>query len=428
MPPSTHLERPSATSTALAERYRNVRLRTEALCEPLAVEDFVVQSMPEASPVKWHLAHTTWFFETVVLAQSPDYSPRRSEYGYLFNSYYETFGARACRSLRGTFSRPTVEEIFKYREYVDGCMWRLLESSDGLSPETVAAVTLGLEHEQQHQELILTDVKHAFAMNPLKPIYRPADDRATDEIPQLEWHDYPGGLRAIGHGGDCFAYDNELPRHDEFVRPFRLASRAVTNREYLAFIEEGGYSRPDAWLSDGWAVAQAGRWAAPLYWENIGGKWWTMTLAGMREIENNEPVCHVSYYEADAFARWWGHRLPTEAEWETAAHSCAVEGNFAESGRFHPEASGEPLLREDAPTQMFGDVWEWTQSAYLPYPGHRRAAGAVGEYNAKFMSGQMVLRGGSCATPQKHIRASYRNYFAPATRWQFSGIRMAEDR
>lgn len=428
MPPVRSLERSETTQKSLAARYRWVRQRTEALCETLAVEDFVVQSMPEASPVKWHIAHTTWFFETLVLMKHLiDYNQFHPEYSFLFNSYYENLGPRLCKSRRGMLSRPTVEEIFKYRQYVDAHLLDRLESSEDISHPMSTAVTLGLNHEEQHQELLITDLKHAFASNPLKPVYRPMGDDDSDEIPPMRWHEYAEGIYTIGHHGIGFGYDNETPAHKEFLGSYRLASRLVTNREYLAFIEEGGYTRADLWLSDGWAEVLSQHWTAPLYWENIGGKWWTMTLGGMREVKKNEPVCHVSFYEADAFARWWGHRLPTEAEWEVAASTCIVEGTFAESERFHPLAIREQLYSDETPLQMFGDVWQWTQSAYLPYPGYRREVGAIGEYNGKFMSGQMVLRGGSCATPRSHIRSSYRNYFGPETRWQFSGIRLAED-
>jgi ergothioneine biosynthesis protein EgtB len=412
----------------LAAHCRSVRRRTEALCKPLVIEDFVVQSMPDASPVKWHLAHTTWFIETTVLSEYlADYRPFNSEYGYLFNSYYETWGARACRSKRGSYSRPTVEEVYKYREYVDAYLMHFIESGDALSLAAEAAVELALHHEEQHQELLVTDVKSLFAANPLRPQYRGMEYDPADDIPPMRWHEYAEGIYTMGHDGEGFAYDNESPEHKTYLNSFRLASRLVTNREYLSFIEEGGYQRADGWLSDGWTAVQNGGWTAPLYWENIGGKWWTMTLAGMREVEKNEPVCHVSYFEAEAFARWWGHRLPTEAEWESAARLCEIEGNFADSGRFHPAPVRDLSYRQENPTQLFGDVWEWTQSAYLPYPGYRRDQGAAGEYNGKFMNGQMTLRGGSCATPKNHIRATYRNYLNPAARWQFSGIRLAED-
>ncbi len=416
---------PCPASTLLAG-YRAVRRQTEALAAPLEPEDFVLQSMPDASPVKWHLAHTTWFFETFILANAlPDYRPRYPQYNYLFNSYYNAVGERIARDRRGLLSRPTIGEVERYRHEIDARMADWLGSADEETIATLGAtVVLGLHHEQQHQELILTDLKHAFAANPLRPAYQERDpDPAGDPSP-LRWTVYPAGLREVGHEGPGFAFDNETPRHPEYVGAFELASRPASNAEFLGFIEDGGYDRPEFWLSDGWAARKARGWSAPLYWERLDGRWMTTTLAGFRELAPDEPVTHVSYYEADAFARWSDARLATEAEWEIAAVDRPIEGNFLESGRYHP---GTYPATEDGPCQMFGDVWEWTRSPYSPYPGYRPAAGALGEYNGKFMCNQFVLRGGSCATPRSHVRATYRNFFPPDARWQFSGMRLARD-
>jgi ergothioneine biosynthesis protein EgtB len=398
---------------------------TEQLCAPLAPEDYVVQSMPDASPAKWHLAHTSWFFETFVLVPGlADYRVYDPRFGYLFNSYYNAVGERIARDRRGMLTRPTVEEVYAYRAHVDQAMARLLDRPfAGDDAQRASVIELGLHHEQQHQELLLTDLKHAFWSNPLRPAYMATSATARRSAPALRWIDYPADLYTIGHAGDGFAYDNESPRHQVYLEPFRLASRLTTNDEYLAFIDDDGYARPELWLSDGWAAVQASRWTAPLYWERHDGDWRHLTLGGMRSVEPAEPVCHVSYYEADAFARWSGARLPTEAEWEAAVRDAAVEGNFVESGRFAPA----PADNDDAPAQLFGDVWEWTASAYLSYPGYRPDAGALGEYNGKFMCNQFVLRGGSCATSATHVRATYRNFFPPDARWQFSGIRLAKD-
>jgi ergothioneine biosynthesis protein EgtB len=418
-----------ATSGAgLAARFRQVRAFSEELSRPLAVEDYVIQSMPEASPTKWHLAHTSWFFETFVLAAAdPGYRSPDPRYGYLFNSYYEAAGERHCRPRRGLLSRPTVEQVREYRRYVDRHVLALLDRRGEHEPPAWAAVVeLGLHHEQQHQELLLTDIKHAFHANPLRPAYL-SSPLTPDPLPGGErgWLSYPAALREIGHDGPGFAFDNESPRHHVFVGAFRLASRPVTNREWLAFMADGGYTRAPRWLSDGWKAVAAQGWQAPLYWEMQDGAWQMMTLSGMRPVDPEEPVCHVSYYEADAYAQWAGARLPTEAEWEVAAEECPVEGNFVESGAFHPRPGPGDAAR--GLRQMFGDVWEWTRSAYLPYPGYRPLEGALGEYNGKFMSGQMVLRGGSCATSRAHVRRTYRNFFPPDARWQFSGVRLARD-
>jgi len=410
----------------IVERYRHVRGVTEALCAPLATEDYVVQSMPDVSPTKWHLAHTTWFFETFVLLPSaPTYRSFHPQFGYLFNSYYNAVGSRHCRARRGLLTRPTVDEVFDYRRHVDRALIKLLEAGALGGDELLATITLGVHHEQQHQELILTDIKHVFSCNPLRPSYTESVGQADSPGAPLAWVAFPERLGWLGHDGAGFAYDNETPRHRVFGEAFALASRPVTNGEFLRFIDAGGYSRADLWLSDGWNAVQGQQWCAPLYWERREGRWWAMTLSGMRELDMHEPVCHVSFYEADAYARWAGTRLPTEAEWETAATTVDVAGHFADSGRLHPApAVASPTSKL---TQVFGDVWEWTKSAYAAYPGYHQPAGAFGEYNGKFMCNQLVLRGGSCVTPPDHIRATYRNFFPPDARWQFSGIRLARD-
>jgi ergothioneine biosynthesis protein EgtB len=415
--------------SALAGLYRTTREATEALCEPLATEDYVVQSMADASPTKWHLAHTTWFFETFVLSRySAGYRPYHPEFATLFNSYYQTVGPQWPRPRRGVLSRPTVDEVYRYRAYVDQQMEELFRHPKAKTfTDATATILLGVHHEQQHQELILTDLKHAFGSNSLHPVYR---ERAPDTQiapPRATWIAFPEGVAWIGHDGSGFAFDNELPRHRVFLHRFRIASHLVTNEEYANFVAEGGYERPELWLSDGWAARQAHGWTAPLYWEEQGKQQWSiMTLAGLRPLQPAEPVCHVSYYEADAFARWAGARLPTEQEWETAAAAQAVVGHFLEGGCFHPAAATAaddrgPLYR------LYGDVWQWTASPYVAYPGYQPPPGALGEYNGKFMSNQYVLRGASCATPRSHARLTYRNFFPPHARWQFSGIRLAAD-
>jgi len=421
----------SATTTkpsrSLRELFHDVRGTTENLCRGLEIEDYVVQSCPEASPVKWHLAHTSWFFETFLLKRfAGAKSPFHAGYDFLFNSYYNAIGPRVPQAGRGRLSRPTVREIYRYRKHVDDGISRLIEGMHAASqaPEIESLIELGLHHEEQHQELILTDLKNAFAMNPMRPVY--ADQTIPSRSPAgaLEWIEQAGGLVAAGHPGGEFSFDNELPRHQVFLEPFRFASRLVTNAEYLSFMEDGGYRRPELWLSAGWETCQAQGWNAPLYWEQVKGRWRIMTLAGLRDVWPDDPVCHVSYFEADAYAAWAAARLPSEFEWEAVAQTVPMEGNFLESGNLHPL----PAVRNArAPAQMFGDTWEWTRSAYSPYPGYRPASGALGEYNGKFMVGQMVLRGGSCVTPARHMRSSYRNFFAPQTRWQFSGIRLARD-
>jgi ergothioneine biosynthesis protein EgtB len=408
----------------LRSRFLATRRRSERLAEPLSPEDCAAQSMPDASPVKWHLAHTSWFFETFVLERAwPGYRPFHTAFRVLFNSYYQSVGAQHPRPQRGLLTRPSLEEIARYRAHVDEHVVKLLDGAP-VEPALAAVVELGLQHEQQHQELILTDVKHLLAANPLEPAYRGDLAAAPAEAATpLAWHAYAEGTRWIGHAGDGFAFDNEGPRHRQFVAAFALASRAVSCGEWLGFIEDGGYARPELWLSDGWAAVQARGWRAPAYWRRADGGWRVFTLGGVRPLCAGEPVCHVSFYEADAYARWAGARLPTEAEWEVATAGVPVTGNFVESGRLHPA----PAAPAAGPAQLFGDVWEWTASAYAAYPGYRPAAGALGEYNGKFMANQMVLRGGSCASPRDHLRASYRNFFPPDARWQLSGVRLARD-
>ncbi|HEY3268474.1 MAG TPA: ergothioneine biosynthesis protein EgtB [Armatimonadota bacterium] len=417
--------RNQSAAETLTTRYSEVRRFTERLCEPLETEDYVIQSMPDVSPAKWHLAHTSWFFETFVLKPTlPDYRSPHPQYDYLFNSYYNAVGERHPRANRGLLSRPTVAEVYRYRAHVDHHMRAILECLDaGRLADLAPIVTLGLHHEQQHQELIVTDIKHVLAENPLQPVYRQPAGEAPSETAEMEWIGFPEALASIGHEGGGFAFDNEGPRHREFLEGFRLASRLVTNAEYLAFIEDGGYRQPKHWLSPGWNAARDAGWQAPLYWKRLDGRWHHFTLGGMRPVDESEPVCHVSYYEADAYARWAGARLPTEAEWERAACGVPVDGSFVESGRFHPAPA--KAGRPGGLSQMFGDVWQWTRSSYSPYPGYAPDDGALGEYNGKFMCGQYVLRGGSCATPRSHIRATYRNFFPPDARWQFTGIRLA---
>ncbi len=416
-------------ATVLAEEFCKVRSQSLALCAPLTPEDMMVQSCADASPAKWHLAHTTWFFETFVLREFvPGYRPFHPDFVWLFNSYYNAVSAQPEKKLRASFSRPTAEEILAYRHHVDAAME---DFSAGEVPEAARTrIVLGLNHEQQHQELLITDIKHAFWSNPLHPVYAPGGIGAARQNAPVQWVNFPGGVVEIGHSGSGFCFDNETPRHKVFLEPFRQASRPVSCAEYLAFMEDGGYSRSELWLSEGWTTVQAERWDAPLYWRRgESGGWEVFTLRGLAPLDNllATPVCHISYFEADAYARWAGKCLPTEAEWETAAAPAPVEGNLLEQENFHPQAeenASEP--KQAAVGQLYGDVWEWNVSAYLPYPGFHPLPGALGEYNGKFMCNQMVLRGGSVATPASHIRATYRNFFAPATRWQFSGVRLAD--
>ncbi len=415
---------PDQTAARLASRYRDVRGITEALAAPLSAEDCAIQSMPDASPVKWHLAHTSWFFETFVLdSYLGGYRGFEPSFRMLFNSYYNSVGEKHPRPGRGLLSRPSLDRVLAYRKHVDHAMAELL-ARGSLPPEANALVELGVNHEQQHQELVLTDVLHLLSCNPLKPAYAAARKQgARAHARPLTWSRFAEGVASIGHGGAGFAFDNESPRHRHYLQSFSLANRLVTNGEYLAFIDDGGYRRPELWLSEGWDWIAAADIAAPAYWERSDSAWRRFSLHGMQEIDPDAPVCHVSLFEADAYARWADARLPTEAEWEFAAAQHAIEGNLLERGTLEPRAA----TGSDALTQLFGDVWEWTQSAYAPYPGYRPAAGAIGEYNGKFMCNQYILRGGSCVTPKSHIRATYRNFFPAAARWQFTGIRLARD-
>jgi ergothioneine biosynthesis protein EgtB len=412
------------TPTLLAEEFCRVRSQSLALCAPLTPEDMMVQSCAEASPAKWHLAHTTWFFETFILREfRPAYRPFQPDFLWLFNSYYNAVSAQPEKKLRAVFSRPTAEEILAYRHHVDAAME---DFAAGSVPEAARErIVLGLNHEQQHQELLITDIKNAFWSNPLHPVYAPRSRDQAREASPVQWVDFAGGVTEIGYKGKEFCFDNETPRHKVYLEPFRLASRPVTCAEYLQFMEDGGYSRSELWLSEGWSTVQAERWQAPLYWRpRDNGIWEVFTLGGLVELDEllATPVCHISYFEADAYARWAGKSLPTEPEWEVAAAAVPVSGNLLEGEKFHPQAASVASQME----QLYGDVWEWTVSAYLPYPGFNPLPGALGEYNGKFMCNQMVLRGGSVATPASHIRATYRNFFAPATRWQFSGVRLAD--
>jgi len=431
----------SVISTSVGLRYQQVRQRSLQLCSTLTPEDMMVQSCPEASPAKWHLAHTGWFFESFVLNEFLDgYRVFDKDFAWLFNSYYQTFAEFPDKRLRASFSRPALEKILRYREHVDRGIDRLLE---GDAPEeALTRIELGLNHEEQHQELLLTDIKHALHTNPLQPTYLPLDPRneairkgAASNAPPLKFLSYEGGLVEIGQEADSgFGFDNERPRHRVWLESFELASRLITCGEFAEFIEDRGYKRPELWLSAGWDAVVGNGWTAPLYWRSDGQMWHISTLRGtwgLAEVANT-PVTNVSYYEADAYARWAGKRLATEAEWESVAATLPIEGNLLDSGRFETAAAGAGLVGPDSPgpdplgpDQMYGDCWEWTGSAYLGYPGFAPLAGSLGEYNGKFMSGQMVLRGGSCVTPRSHIRATYRNFFPPETRWQFSGIRLA---
>lgn len=413
----------------LLERFQKIRRFTQDLVAPLSPEDCSVQSMPDASPTKWHLAHTSWFFETFLLRSLPEYRPLSEEFAYLFNSYYNTVGEQFPRAQRGVISRPGLTDVLEYRSHVDEHMARMLSSTTDIE-EIRNTLEIGLQHEQQHQELILTDIKHVFAQNPLLPIYRDGKhDDSANALP-LSWRSFDEGLYETGHDGRGFCFDNELPRHRNFVENFQMANRLVTCGEYLEFMQDGGYTRPELWLSQGWAAVCQQQWSAPLYWREHDGSWKLFTLAGPRDVVLDEPVCHISYFEADAFARWAGSRLPTEIEWEIAAaksntHSqnfadALLQSNFA----IHPRC--ESHSAEDTISPL-GNVWQWTSSQYTAYPGYAPPAGALGEYNGKFMCNQFVLRGGSCATSFSHIRPTYRNFFPPDARWQFSGIRLARD-
>lgn len=429
----------------LLSRFKAVRATSEAICAPLQTEDYLIQSMPDVSPPKWHLAHISWFFEAFVLKPYlPGYKTLDAAYDFLFNSYYETHGQPFPRASRGFLSRPGVADVYRFRQHIDQAIGELLDQvPPAHATEIVRRIELGLHHEQQHQELLLMDIKHILAQNPLNPAYRnDLPNIAAAPCAPLQWHGYPAGLRQIGSDGSDFAFDCETPRHRHYLEAFELASRPVSNGEYLDFIEAGGYSQSQWWLSDGWSLLKQVGWQAPLYWQKIDGHWYATTLAGLQPIERSVPVCHLSFYEADAYATWAGARLPTEVEWEVAAAELNVHGNFLESDYLQPcapqrlndatvNAPPSAITPENVtqlgPQQMFGDVWEWTGSAFRPYPGFKPLPGSLGEYNGKFMSGQMVLRGGCCITPQEHIRASYRNFFYPGMRWQFGGVRLARE-
>ena len=406
-------------SQRIVERFESVRSMTRKICSPLCDEDCVVQSMPDASPIRWHLAHTTWFFETFVLAQDTAYRPFHEKFLYLFNSYYNSVGEQFARPNRGILSRPTVSEIWEYREYVDERILELLTGNP--ESELLTRIELGLHHEQQHQELMLTDLKHAFSMNPLFPVY---DDSPVEDSVAIDqdWLRFDEQITEIGFRGDGFCFDNELPSHRVLLNEFAIATRSVTSEEFLNFMQDDGYARPELWLSLGWSTAQERDWKSPLYWHDLDGTWHEFTLHGLRPIDPLAPVTHVSYFEADAFARWAGQRLLTEFEWELASEQNQIDGHFVEDAVFHPRMSYDDSTNLG---RMFGDIWEWTSSQYSPYPGFQAAKGALGEYNGKFMCNQFVLRGGSCATSRSHIRKTYRNFFPPDARWQFSGIRLA---
>jgi len=412
---------------AIGERFRSTRRQTIALCEPLTPEDMMVQSSPECSPAKWHLAHTAWFFESFILREFlPGYRLFNKDFPWLFNSYYVSFADFPEKRIRSSFSRPGLDEILSYRAYVDRGIEDLLDRNS--APGVLKRIELGVNHEEQHQELLVTDVLNAFFTNPLRPAYQsevPKSTGSSGPAPAM-FVSFQGGLVDVGSTGEGFCYDNELPRHKVWLEPYSLAARLVTNEEFAGFIAAGGYRKSELWLSAGWDAIQQNGWRAPLYWSEENGEWRVFTLRGEFSLAQvaSAPVSHVSYFEADAYARWAGKRLPTEFEWEAAAIGTPVEGNLMDSGAFLPQpiatANGD-----DGLAQLFGDCWEWTASAYLGYPGFKPLEGSLGEYNGKFMSGQMVLRGGSCATPKAHIRSSYRNFFPPETRWQFSGIRLA---
>jgi ergothioneine biosynthesis protein EgtB len=411
------------TDAAITTHFNTVRARTESLCAPLQNEDYCIQAMPEVSPPKWHLAHTTWFFERFILVPfAPGYREFHPAFAHLFNSYYETAGTFFPRPQRGMLSRPTVDEVYRYRAHVDTAMHDLLmHPPKQHAADILLRAQLGAEHEIQHQELLLMDTRYNFSINPLKPAYHEVAD-SPSTLHAMGWQEFSGGITEIGHDGNGFAYDNEGPRHQVLLRDYRLGTRLVSNEEYLEFIGDDGYRRADLWLSDGWRNINEHQWLAPLYWYREDGNWHHFDLSGAHRLRMHEPVSNLSYYEADAYARWAGKRLPTEAEWEHAASSMPVEGNFLDNGSYLPQPAPH-----DGLTQLYGDLWEWTRSAYMPYPGFKPLPGTLGEYNGKFMCDQIVLRGGSCITPLDHVRASYRNFFHATDRWMFSGLRLAED-
>ena len=416
-------------SSPLSKRYHLIRNRSLQICAPLEQEDYVIQSMPDVSPPKWHLAHTTWFFERMVLQEYvKNYAPFNEKFYTLFNSYYQSLGARWRRDIRGTLSRPTVREVYEYRRAIDE---KLLSFIEELSDDSKSAeiIQLGLQHEEQHQELLLTDIKHLLYSNPLRPAYSAPRELPKKKAPSPKYVDVSGGMVRAGMEKEGFAWDNEYPSHEMYLADFKLLSRLVTAGEFREFVQDDAYINPLLWLSEGWDALEKNGWSAPLYWENRDGEWWINTLSGERPLCDAEPVCHISYFEAEAFARWAGKRLPTEFEWEHAARQFASPrpGNFYEANLLHPSPTDEPTNEDRGVNQLFGDVWEWTRSAYLPYPGYRQAPPPLGEYNGKFMINQMVLRGGSCVTPEEHIRTSYRNFFHTDKRWQFTGFRLVEE-
>ncbi len=409
---------------ALLKRFHATRAQSLAFCEPLAIEDYGLQAEPFTSPPKWHLAHTTWFFETFLLKEYLEgYRTPEPQYAVLFNSYYNGIGEQHPRPQRGLLSRPTVEEVRAYRAYVDAGIEQLLANSNHPNADEIRTrIALGIEHECQHQELFFTDLKWSLGVNPMLPTYVAAAANGNTEPVAQSWQAFNGGLVATGFDGEGFCFDNELPRHQVFVEPFALSGRLVTNGEFEIFIDDGGYERPELWLADGWAEVQEQGWRSPHYWREQGGESLEYTLHGLQPRAAANPVCHVSGYEADAYARWAGARLPTEHEWELAAATAVSPSGGVDEGCYHPQPA-----RGDGLTQLYGDCWQWTQSAYGPYPGYRPSEGAIGEYNGKFMSSQWVLRGGSCVSKAEHLRPTYRNFFYPPDRWQFSGIRLAKD-
>ncbi|MEK4649575.1 MULTISPECIES: ergothioneine biosynthesis protein EgtB [Exiguobacterium] len=412
-----------STQQHLIEKFNSVRTATMNLVSNMETEDFVIQGSSFVSPTKWHLAHTTWFFEQFVLKEYiEDYIPFDSTFFHLFNSYYESVGKPHPQAKRGNISRPTVSETLSYRRHVDAQM-ELLFKNDKLQGEVFELVEIGLQHEQQHQELILMDILYNFSFNPIRPVFNRVTVRERGQAPVLEFHTFDGGMAEIGHDDAGFSFDNERPRHKIYLHPFKLANRPVTNAEYQLFIEAGGYKKAEFWLSDGWNFVKENKIEAPAYWQQDDAEWSTFTLNGLQPLDPSAPVCHVSFYEADAYARWAGYRLPTEQEWEVALGDLPTEGQFMEDGYFHPDSQYE----SNKFMKAFGDVWEWTQSPYMSYPRSKPLEGALGEYNAKFMSNQIVLKGGACVTPRTHIRATYRNFFYPHMRWQFSGIRLADN-
>ena len=424
--PDNHIQ--SKTNTErynLADLFYSVRRFTELITQPLEIEDYVVQVTENASPAKWHLAHTTWFFETFLLEKElDDYQPIHPQYSYLFNSYYLQTGVPHCRARRGNISRPTVKQVYEYRKSINEHVLNLIENATEQQYRKWAPIIeIGIHHEQQHQELLMTDLKYMFSQNPLHPVYKKADRPVTETVPDIDWIPFEEGVYEIGHPGGAFGYDNEFPRHKNYIHDFELANRLVTNGEYLEFIESGAYQEPKWWLDEGFSTVRDEEWSAPLYWKKIDGNWHQFTLSGLEKIRMNDPVTHVSYFEADAFARWKGFRLPTEQEWEIASRNLPIEGHFADAEYLQPV--GVQTINEGL-KQMFGEVWQWTSSSYAPYPGYKPLAGALGEYNGKFMCNQYVLRGGSCATSKSHIRKTYRNFFHANERWQFTGIRLAK--